>query len=78
MKIVNIHEAKTQLSKLIEEAVGGEAFIVAKAGKPMVRVSKLETPPPRRIGFLRGQGEVPADFDDMASEDIAGLFDGRP
>lgn len=74
MKTVNIHEAKTQLSKLIDEAVSGEAFIVAKAGKPMVEVRKLDAPAPRRVGFLAGQGRVPADFDDMAADEIAVMF----
>ncbi|WP_299969703.1 type II toxin-antitoxin system prevent-host-death family antitoxin [uncultured Roseobacter sp.] len=76
MKTVNIHEAKTNLSKLIEQAVAGDAFIVAKAGKPMVKVSRLEVRTPQRIGFLEGQGHVPDDFDDMAAEEIRALFDG--
>lgn len=63
MKTVNMHEAKTNLSRLVEGAVAGEPFVIARAGKPLVRVERLEGPAPRRIGFLDGQGEIPADFD---------------
>jgi prevent-host-death family protein len=64
--IVNIHEAKTHLSRLIERALKGEAFVIAKAGKPLVKVTALEAPgPPRRLGFLAGELEVPDDFDRM-------------
>jgi len=75
MTIVNIHEAKTQLSKLVEQAVKGEAFVIAKAGKPLVRVAALEAPPaPQRLGFLAGEITVPDDFDDMGRAEIAALF----
>lgn len=80
-RTVNIHEAKTHLSRLIEEAVQGEPFIIAKAGKPVVKVSAIDTPPARavrRTGFLRGQVAVPADFDTMGAEAIVDLFDGAP
>ena len=69
MKTVNIHEAKTQLSKLIEKASKGESFIIAKAGKPVVRVTALSAPTAaqvRRLGFMAGQISVPDDFDRMA------------
>ena len=68
MKTVNIHEAKTQLSKLIEEASKGEAFVIAKAGKPVVKVTALSAPTGaqvRRLGFMAGQISVPDDFDRM-------------
>ena len=77
MQTVNIHEAKTQLSKLIEQAVKGESFIIAKAGKPLVKVTKLDVPAPqtkKRIGFMAGQIQVPSDFDAMGKEEIAKLF----
>ena len=77
MQTVNIHEAKTQLSKLIEQAVKGESFIIAKAGKPLVKVTKLDTPAPqtkKRIGFMAGQIQVPSDFDAMGKDEIAKLF----
>lgn len=76
MKTVNIHEAKTQFSKLIEEAVSGRPFVVAKAGKPMVVVAKLDAPTPNRLGFLAGQGHIPDDFDTLGDAEIQALFDG--
>jgi prevent-host-death family protein len=74
---VNIHEAKTQLSRLVDRAAKGEPFIIAKAGKPMVKVVPLETPEPnqvRRLGFLAGQIAVPDDFDRMGEREIERLF----
>jgi len=79
MKTVNIHEAKTQLSKLVEEASKGESFIIAKAGKPIVKVTALSAPTGsqvRRLGFLAGQMSVPDDFDQMGRDEIEGLFGG--
>ncbi|HZD47194.1 MAG TPA: type II toxin-antitoxin system prevent-host-death family antitoxin, partial [Silvibacterium sp.] len=77
MRIVNIHEAKTHLSRLLEEAVKGEPFIIAKAGKPLVKVSAIDSVPAdrqRRLGFLSGQIKVPRDFDRMGSAEIERLF----
>ena len=79
MRTVNIHEAKTQLSRLIELAVRGEPFIIAKAGKPLVKVTSLDVPigaQVRRLGFMAGQITVPDDFDRMCGEEIAELFTG--
>jgi prevent-host-death family protein len=78
MKTVNIHEAKTQLSKLIEGAVRGEPFVIAKAGKPLVKVVSLDVAdqPARRLGFLKGRISIPADFDSMGAEQIQSLFEG--
>ena len=81
MKTVNIHEAKTHLSKLIEQASQGEGFIIAKAGKPVVKVTPLAAPTGtqlRRLGFMAGQISVPDDFDRMGTEDdeIERLFSG--
>ena len=80
MKIVNIHEAKTQLSRLIERAVQGEPFVIAKAGKPLVKVEALtaaDSLAPRRLGFMEGEIRVPDDFDSVATEEISGLFSGE-
>ena len=75
MVTVNIHEAKTQLSKLVDRAAKGEPFIIAKAGKPLVKVTPLDAPlAPRRLGFMKGEIEVPDDFDRMGEREIAGLF----
>ena len=75
MVTVNIHEAKTQLSKLVDRAVKGETFVIAKAGKPLVKVVALDAPKtPRRLGFLKGEFRVPADFNRMGRAEIAKLF----
>ena len=75
MITVNIHEAKTQLSKLVDRAAKGEPFIIAKAGKPLVKVVALDAPKtPRRLGFLKGQFKVPEDFNTMGQAEIAKLF----
>ena len=79
MKIVTIRETKTQLSKLIEEASKGEAFVIAKAGKPVVKVTALAAPTGnkiRRLGFMTGQISVPDDFDRMGKEEIERIFGG--
>ena len=77
MRTVNIHAAKTQLSRLVEQAAKGEPFIIAKAGKPMVKVTAVEAPAAaqqRRLGFMAGQIKVPDDFDRMGAREIAALF----
>jgi prevent-host-death family protein len=79
MKIVNIHEAKTHLSRLVEAAARGEPFVIAKAGTPMVKVTAIEAPShagQRRLGFLKGEIRVPEDFDTMGREEIDQLFAG--
>ena len=80
MRKVNIHEAKTHLSRLVDQAAKGEPFVIAKAGKPIVKVTALETPvgqQTRRLGFLAGHIKVPKDFDRMGEEKIAALFGGK-
>ena len=75
VETVNIHEAKTQLSRLVDEAVKGKPFVIAKAGKPLVKVVALDAPAaPKRIGFLEGEISVPDDFDSMGAAEIAALF----
>jgi prevent-host-death family protein len=79
METVNIHEAKTHLSQLIEKAVAGEEIVIAKAGKPLVRLVALEPPPFKsRIGFLKGQITVPEDIKTPFAEDIEEMFYGDP
>lgn len=75
MVTVNMHEAKTQLSRLVERAAKGESFVIARAGKPLVKVSALKAPAkPQRLGFLAGEIAVPDDFDRMGEHEIAALF----
>jgi prevent-host-death family protein len=79
MQTVNIHEAKTQLSRLIALASQGEPFIIAKAGKPLVKVAAIHTANEaqhRRLGFMQGTMTVPDDFDTMGGDSIAALFAG--
>ncbi len=81
MITVNIHEAKTHLSRLIEKAAKGEPFVIARAGKPIVRVTAIDASrrmKPRRLGFMAGQFKVPEDFDTMAEDEIVNLFGVRP
>jgi prevent-host-death family protein len=78
MRTVNIHEAKTHLSRLVEAAAKGEPFIIAKSGKPLVKVTALDAPVAgkiKRVGFMAGQIAVPDDFDRMGSAEIERLFD---
>jgi prevent-host-death family protein len=80
MRTVNIHEAKTHLSRLVEQAAEGEGFIIAKAGKPMVKVIALdmtEAKPRRRLGFMEGEFTVPDDFDTMFADEILEMFEGK-
>ena len=80
MRIVNMHEAKTNLSRLVEGAANGEPFIIARAGKPFVRVAAVEARRAgveRRIGFMSGQISVPDDFDRMDAGELQALFEGR-
>lgn len=77
MKSVNIHEAKTHFSRLVDEAAHGEQIIIAKAGRPVAKLSAIDSPTsPSRMGFLSGQISFPDDFDTMGSDEIAAMFDG--
>jgi prevent-host-death family protein len=80
MHTINIHQAKTHLSRLVEEAANGEVFVIAKAGKPMVKVVPLaagEQVVPRRLGFMAGEFTVPDNFDTLGSAEIEALFGGE-
>lgn len=77
MQTYNISEAKAQLSKLVEQAAGGESFVIAKAGKPMVKVVPLNVPESTRVkrfGFMAGQIKVPDDFNTMGATEIQKQF----
>lgn len=80
MQTYNIHDAKANLSRLVERAARGEAFVIAKAGKPMVKVVALDSPEPvrmKRFGFMAGQIKVPNDFNTMGAREIQKLFEGK-
>jgi prevent-host-death family protein len=80
MQIYNMHDAKTDLSRLIDETVnGGEPFVIAKSGKPLVKVIRIDMEaqePVRRIGFMKGQIKTPGNFDTMGADEISGMFEG--
>ncbi|MFH1981105.1 MAG: type II toxin-antitoxin system prevent-host-death family antitoxin [Pseudomonadota bacterium] len=79
MRTINIHEAKTHLSRLVEEAAKGNAFIIAKAGKPMVKVapiSEADVKSAEKLGFMAGEISVPDDFDALGVAEIVGIFEG--
>ena len=79
MRTVNIHAAKTQLSRLVEAAAGGEEIIIAKAGKPVAKLGPLgaRKTGKRKLGILAGKIHVPEDFDTMFEDEIADMFEGR-
>ena len=74
MKIVNMHEAKANLSKLVAAAEKGEALVIARDGKPLVNVEPIAPKGSRRLGFLIGKGVVPDDFDRIETENVAAAF----
>lgn len=76
MRTVNMHEAKTHLSRLVRDAAAGEPFVIARAGKPLVKVVAVDAPAGRssRVGFLAGRIAVPDDFDRMGESEIEGMF----
>ena len=78
MRRYNIHDAKTHLSRLVEQAARGEPFVIAKAGKPLVKVVPLDAPEAsevRRFGFMAGEIEVPEDFDRVGADQIERAFE---
>ena len=78
MKTVNIHEAKTHLSRLAEEVAGGEEIIVAKAGKPMMKLVPIEKKPKKRkIGVLKGKIRIAKHFDSPLPDELLDGFEGR-
>jgi len=80
MRTVNIHESRTHLSRLVDAAAKGESFVIARAGKPVVKVVPLEEAPKkpvRRLGFITGQTSVPDDFDAMGQGETIRMFEGE-
>jgi prevent-host-death family protein len=75
---INIHEAKTHLSRIVDEVAAGSEVIIAKAGKPMARLTPLAgLPRAKRLGLLKGKVRVPDDFNAPLSEDVIAGFEGR-
>lgn len=78
MDTVNIYDAKTRLSQLVDKAAGGEDVVVCRNGKPLVRITRLDAPR-RRISFglLKGRFSIPRDFDAPLPDDVLASFEGR-
>ena len=75
---VNIHEAKTHLSRLVERAANGEEIVIARAGRPVARLAPLAgAHEPRRPGLWKGRVEIGTDFDDDLPEEVAVAFRGE-
>ncbi len=74
MDIINIHEAKTHLSRIVEEVAAGAEVLIAKAGKPMVKMSPLDAGKTIRFGVLKGKIRVPDDFDAPLADDVLASF----
>ena len=78
MKTVNVHEAKTHLSRLLAEVEAGEEIVIARAGKPVARLMAATSGPRprRRLGILAGRATIPPDFDTWAQDEIIAMFEG--
>ncbi len=75
METVNIYEAKTRLSQLVDKAASGEDVVVCRNGKPLVRITRLEVPKRRiKFGVLKGKVKVAPDFDAPLPEEVLALF----
>ncbi len=77
MEIINIHDAKTNLSRIIERVAAGDEVLIAKAGKPMARLSALVQHAPIRFGVLKGKVTIADDFDAPMSDAELAMFEGR-
>jgi prevent-host-death family protein len=78
MAVVNIHEAKTHLSRLVDEVSAGKELVIAKAGKPLARLVPIKPPKPvRKPGFLKGKIRISSDFDEPLPDKVLDAFEGR-
>lgn len=76
MRVINIHEAKTHLSRLAEEVAAGEEIVIAKAGKPVMKLVPIEKSKTRKFGMLKGKIRIAKDFDAPLSEELLNGFEG--
>ncbi len=77
-EIINIHDAKTNLSRIVDRVAAGAEVVIAKAGKPMARLSPIEPAPrKKRLGMLKGRIRVPKDFNAPLDENVIAAFEGR-
>jgi prevent-host-death family protein len=74
VEVVNVHEAKSALSRLLREVEGGGSVVIARHGRPVARLVPFEAPP-RRLGVLAGEFEVPDDFDEPLPDEVLAAFE---
>ena len=78
MSAINIYDAKTQLSKLVEQAAAGKDVVIARGGKPIARLTRLDLPKRKiKFGVLKGKIKIAADFDAALPDDVIAQFDAR-
>lgn len=79
MASINVYQAKTQLSRLLERAEAGEEIVITRHGRPVARLGPVQTRrQPRKLGLLRGKVRMRRDFDEPLPEDLLDAFEGRP
>ena len=76
-EIINLYDAKTRLSSLVDQAAAGNEVVIAKAGRPLVRMIPYTERKRLRFGSLKGRFAVPQDFDRLAEEEFEEMFYGR-
>lgn len=76
MRIVNIHEAKTHFSKLVDAVIHGNEIIIAMSGKPVAKLGPISQKPPRRFGVMKGKIKISKDFDAPLPDDLLKEFEG--
>lgn len=76
MKVINIYEAKSQLSRLVEAALNGDEIVIARNGDPIIRLVPYKKKKKRKLGFLKGKVRMSKNFDDPLPEALLNLFDG--
>jgi len=75
---INIYDAKTQLSKLVDQAAAGKDVVIARGGKPVARLTRLDLPKRKlKFGVLKGKVKVAADFDAVLPNEVIAQFEGR-
>lgn len=77
MDTVNIHEAKTHLSRLVEQVAGGAEIVIAKNGVPRAKLVPLDAPGKLKFGVLKGKLRYPDDFDAPLPDELLAMFEGR-
>lgn len=77
MKVVNMHEAKTHFSKLVDSVIHGHEIIIAMAGRPVAKLGPIQTKPKRKFGVMKGKVKITKNFDAPLSDEILDSFEGK-